>query len=878
MTLDIAALRSDFRAAKTDLLTQFQDTRATASSACQLLTQLARLVDRTLTRLWEASDMPRGAALVAVGGYGRGELFPYSDIDVLVLLPVVPSVTGEDLSAPRVEAFISACWDIGLEIGSSVRTVAECAEEAQRDVTVQTALLESRFICGTRTRFDELEASTHEHMDVPAFLTAKLLEMRQRHTKYEDTPYALEPNCKESPGGLRDLQVVLWLARAARLGRNWAELARNGLLTPFEARQLQRNEGLLKLIRTRLHQLAGRREDRLVFDLQTAVATSFGYESTKALRASEALMRRYYWAAKAVTQLNQILILNIEERVRGQQDAPMRPIDERFFDRGGFLEVARDDLYEQDRHAIFATFLALQQDKTLKGLSARTLRALYNARNVMDASFRRDPANHAAFMQILKADHGQTHLLRLLNQTSVLGRYLWVFRRIVGQMQHDLFHVYTVDQHILMVVRNMRRFFIPEHAHEYPFCTQLAAEWDKPYLLYVAALFHDVAKGRGGDHSELGAVEVRRFCKDHGITGEDAQLVEFLVAEHLTMSRVAQKEQLSDPDVIQAFARRVGNERFLTGLYLLTVADIRGTSPKVWNAWKGKLLEDLFKLTLRALGGARPHLDAEIEARKQQARHTLALYFMPNGIEQKLWSTLDTSYFARHDAADIAWHTRMLWRHVETQKPVVAARLSPVGEGLQVLVYSPDRPDLFARICGYFDRAGFSIQDARIHTSKTGYAIDTFQILTGGAVQFEGVHYRDLIALVETQLAESVASSADLHEPSRARLSRRVKSFPVQPRVSLRPDERAQRWLLTVSASDRSGLLYVIARTLARHHINVQLAKVSTLGERVEDTFLVTGDVLRQDKAQLKVETELLAALEGVISVPVQKLPPPTTR
>ena len=506
---------------------------------------------------------------------------------------------------------------------------------------------------------------------------------------------------------------------------------------------------------------------------------------------------------------------------------------------------------------------ALEQATGIKGLSARTLRALYNARNVMDASFRRDPANHAAFMQILKADHGQTHLLRLLNQTSVLGRYLWVFRRIVGQMQHDLFHVYTVDQHILMVVRNMRRFFIPEHAHEYPFCTQLAAEWDKPYLLYVAALFHDVAKGRGGDHSELGAVEVRRFCKDHGITGEDAQLVEFLVAEHLTMSRVAQKEDLSDPDVIQAFARRVGNERFLTGLYLLTVADIRGTSPKVWNAWKGKLLEDLFKLTLRALGGARPHLDAEIEARKQQARHTLALYFMPNGIEQKLWSTLDTSYFARHDAADIAWHTRMLWRHVETQKPVVAARLSPVGEGLQVLVYSPDRPDLFARICGYFDRAGFSIQDARIHTSKTGYAIDTFQILTGGAVQFEGVHYRDLIALVETQLAESVASSADLHEPSRARLSRRVKSFPVQPRVSLRPDERAQRWLLTVSASDRSGLLYVIARTLARHHINVQLAKVSTLGERVEDTFLVTGDVLRQDKAQLKVETELLAALES---------------
>jgi [protein-PII] uridylyltransferase len=861
MPLDVAELRSQFRAAKTDLLVQFEQHRATTASASRLLTHLARLVDRTFAQLWEASALPRGAALIAVGGYGRGELFPHSDIDVLVLLPVMPSVAGEDSLAPAVEAFISACWDIGLEIGSSVRSVEECSDEARRDVTVQTSLLEARYVCGTKARFEELQRSNLDNMDVPAFVTAKMLEMRQRHTKYEDTPYALEPNCKESPGGLRDLQVVLWLARAARLGRNWAELAKNGLLTAFEARQLQRNEGTLKLIRTRLHQIAGRREDRLVFDLQTAVAESFGYVNTPELRASETLMRRYYWAAKAVTQLNQILILNIEEHVQGSQNAPMRRLNERFLDRGGFLEVDSDDLYQKDRHAILATFLQLQQDKTLKGLSARTLRALYNARNVMDGAFRRDPVNRTAFMAILKADHGQTHMMRLLNQTSVLGRYLWVFRRIVGQMQHDLFHVYTVDQHILMVVRNVRRFFIPEHAHEYPFCTQLASEWEKPWLLYVAALFHDVAKGRGGDHSVLGGVEARRFCKDHDILGEDAKLIEFLVAEHLTMSRVAQKEDLSDPDVIQAFAKRVGTERRLTALYLLTVADIRGTSPKVWNAWKGKLLEDLFKLTLRALGGARPHLDAEIESRKQQARHTLALYFMPEGIEHTLWKTLDTSYFARHDAPDIAWHTRMLWRHVETDTPIVAARLSSVGEGLQVLVYSPDRADLFARICGYFDRAGFSIQDARIHTSNTGYAIDTFQILSAGNMQYDGVHYRDLIALVENQLTEAAASDQPLHEPSRGRMSRRVKSFPVQPRVSLRPDERAQRWLLTVSASDRSGLLYVIARTLASHHVNVQLAKVSTLGERVEDTFLLTGPMLRQDKSQLSLETELLEAL-----------------
>ena len=861
MTVDVTALRTQFRADKAELLQRFKDSRPTTSSATRLLTQLARLVDRVLQTLWEAHAMPKGAALVAVGGYGRGELFPHSDIDVLLLMPLSPSVAGDESLAPSVEGFISACWDIGLEIGSSVRTVEECAEEAQRDVTVQTSLLEARFLCGSKVRYEALEKATYEHLDVRAFVTAKMLEMRQRHTKHEDTPYALEPNCKESPGGLRDLQVVLWLALAARLGRNWHELARNGLLTAFEARQLQRNEGLLKLIRCRLHQIAGRREDRLVFDLQTAIAESFGYVNTPALRASEALMRRYYWAAKAVTQLNQILILNIEERVQGSTDAPMRVINERFLDRGGYLEVASDDLYQRDRHAILATFLTLQQEGTLKGLSARTLRALYNARGVMDASFRRDPVNHATFMAILQEQQGQTRVMRLLNQTSVLGRYLWVFRRIVGQMQHDLFHVYTVDQHILMVVRNVRRFFIPEHAHEYPFCTQLASQFDKPWLLYIAALFHDVAKGRGGDHSELGAVEVRRFCKDHGIASEDARLIEFLVGEHLTMSRVAQKEDLSDPDVIQAFARRVGNERTLTALYLLTVADIRGTSPKVWNAWKGKLLEDLFKLTLRALGGSRPHMDAEIESRKQQARQTLQLYYLPPGIEDKLWQTLDISYFARHDAADIAWHTRMLWRHVETPKPIVAARLSSIGEGLQVLVYAPDRPDLFARICGYFDRAAFSIQDARIHTSGTGYALDTFQILASDPLRFEGVHYRDMIALVETQLAEAVASDKPLHEPTRGRQSRRVRSFPIPPRVSLRPDERAQRWLLTVSASDRSGLLYVIARTLAHHRVNVQLAKVSTLGERVEDTFLVTGDALRQDKQQLTIETELLQAL-----------------
>lgn len=868
----VAELRTAFRQGKAELMEHFAASRPTAPAAARLVRALARHVDRTLNALWERSGMPSGAALLAVGGYGRAELFPHSDVDVLVLLPPAANLalarrrTGSMAPAAMktaIEGFITACWDIGLEIGSSVRTVDECIAEGQRDVTVQTALLESRYLCGSRRVFSTFRHANTQAMDPRAFLRAKTLEMRQRHTKFEDTPYSLEPNCKESPGGLRDLQMVIWVARAAGLGRNWLELAASGLITPFEVKQLQRNEGLLKLIRARLHLLAGRREDRLVFDLQTAVAESFGYQSRPGQRASEVLMKRYYWAAKAVTQLNQILMLNIEERVEGSQDAPMRPINERFFDRAGMLEVASDDLYERDPHAILETFLVYQQSVGLNGLSARTLRALYNARELMGAEFRRDPANRAMFMEILKAPGGQTHAFRLMNQTSVLGRYLWVFRRIVGQMQHDLFHVYTVDQHIIMVMRNVRRFFIPEHAHEYPFCTQLASTWDKPWLLFVAALFHDVAKGRGGDHSELGATEARRFCRDHGIDRDDTALIEFLVKAHLTMSRIAQKEDLSDPEVIEDFARLVGNERTLTALYLLTVADIRGTSPKVWNAWKGKLLEDLYRLTLRALGGARPNLDAEIEARKEEARHQLNLHSMLPGTEVELWKTLAISYFARHDAGDIAWHARSLFRHVETTTPVVKARLSSLGEGLQVLVYSPDQPDLFARICGYFDGAGFSILDAKVHTTRAGYALDTFQVVSPHMEEHLRGHYRDLISLVETQLVQALAATGPLPEPSRGRMSRRVKSFPVTPRITLRPDERAQRWLLGISASDRSGLLYAIARVLARHRVNLQLAKITTLGERVEDTFLIDGSALQQNKTQLEIESELLDAISA---------------
>ena len=859
---DLHALRDTYRSDKAALLAALQATGASTRGIHQLLRKLSALAGGLLQTLWRRAELPQDMALVAVGGFGRDQLFPHSDVDVLLLLPEDMAPQAGSALRTQIEGFIGSCWDAGLEIGSSVRTVAECLAESEGDVTVQTSLLEARQVCGSAALFDEFQRQYRAQMDPQAFLVAKTLEMRQRHTKYENTPYALEPNCKESPGGLRDLQMILWVARAAGLGSTWKELAASGMATAFEVQQIERNEALLCLIRARLHAAAGRHEDRLVFDLQTAVAESFGYRSLSPdgarlpMRASETLMRRYYWAAKAVSQLSQILLLNIEERLNPSTHEP-RPLNERFFEKAGLIEVASDDLYQREPHAILETFLLYQTTVGLKDLSARTLRALYNARGVMDSAFRRDPVNRANFMRIVQQPSGITHAMRLMNQTSVLGRYLWPFRRIVGQMQHDLFHVYTVDQHILMVLRNVRRFFMAEHAHEYPFCSQLAGGWDKPWILYLAALFHDSGKGRGGDHSVIGAQEVRRFCREHGVAREDAQLIEFLVSEHLSMSRIAQKEDLSDPDVIAAFARRVGTERYLTALYLLTVADIRGTSPKVWNAWKGKLLEDLYRATLRTLGGRAPDAAAEIEARKREALVLLALNALPHQAHKALWDTLDVSYFMRHEAADIAWHTRHLSRQVGTAKPVVRARQSLAGEGLQVMVYAADQADLFARICGYFDRAGFSILDARVHTANNGYALDTFQVVASS----QPGHYRELTHMVESDLMRVIEAGGPLPEPARKRVSRRVKSFPVAPRVTLRPDEKAQRWLLAISASDRAGLLYLVARILAQHHLNVQLAKVSTLGERVEDTFLVQGPELQNNARQIEIETELLQAL-----------------
>jgi [protein-PII] uridylyltransferase len=845
----VEAQRNELRDARQAL----RDAYLKGKSPASLLRAHSRLVDRVLAGLWRAHRPAATMALVATGGYGRGELFPASDVDVLVLLDKDPSDTERE----QLERLIGRFWDVGLEIGHSVRTVEGCLELARSDITIETSLLESRLLAGNAALYRKLARSIERIVDPAAFLKAKRLEQEQRHAKHRDTPYALEPNLKEAPGGLRDLHVIRWLAQACGFGDGWRDLEKRGLLQRGEARQLARTEALLQDLRIRLHYLAGRREDRIAFDHQDALASQCGYEDTATRRASERLMQAYYRNAKTVTQLNTILLQNLEARFAGERPAP-RVLNERFQARGTLLEARHEELFEREPRAILESFLLMQQHRDLRGMSAPTLRALWRARKRLDAKLRRDRDAQLLFLSILQQPRGIVHEFRRMNQYDVLGGYLPEFGKIVGQMQHDLYHVYTVDQHILMVLRNLRRFTMPEFAHEFPLCSQLMSGFERGWLLYIAALFHDIAKGRGGDHSTLGTVDARRFCRRHGLSREDTDLVCFLVEQHLAMSSVAQKQDIADPEVVRAFAGKAGSERRLVALYLLTVADIRGTSPKVWNAWKAKLLEDLFRLARRILAGEAPQVDAAVADKQAEASRLLRLYALSDPVKERFWATLDTAYFLRHDAQEIAWQTRNLHYRVDTKVPVVRARLAPFDEGLQVMIYTPDREALFARICGYFERSGFNIMEAKIHTTRNGYALDTFLVMGKGS----GAHYRDMMAMIESELAAELDSREPLGPPRTARVSRRVRHFPVAPAVDIRPDERGTYDALTIVASDRPGLLYRVARRLAGYKINLHSAKINTLGDRAEDVFLISGGALQDSKTVLKLEQELLAELQ----------------
>ncbi len=820
------ALRSDLKTQQVKIEADF----LLHKNPARLLKNQTQLIDNLLKTIWLQANIGEACSLVAVGGYGRGELFPYSDIDLLILLPE----QFDEADNQKIEALIGLLWDIGLNVGHSVRSLQECIEEAKNDVTVQTNLLEARYLIGNKANFAAFITAINAQMRPAIFFAAKFKEQDNRHAKFNDTAYNLEPNIKESPGGLRDLHMILWLAQSQNLGKSWSELAKNQLISHLELRQIQRHQRNLQTLRIRLHYLAKRREDRLLFDFQNELAADLGFVSNAHKRASEQLMQSYYTSVKFINLINEILLKTLESTLTNNLPV-ITPISANFEAHNQWLQAKTASTLQKTPTAILEGFLLLQQHPELEGMSANLLRQLQRVKKLVNRDFRESATNKSLFIHILMQADGVNHTLRRMNRYGILGQYIPAFGKIVGQMQHDLFHVYTVDEHILNVLANLRRFAKPELKHEFPLCSQLFSAFHKPHLLYLAALFHDIAKGRGGDHSTLGTADAKRFCKLHGLVKDDTNLVAWLVEAHLKMSSTAQKTDLSDPKVIAQFAQFVKTETRLIALYLLTVADIRGTSPIVWNAWKARLLESLYYATLRILQNETFSLQQAIDARKIDAATRLAKYGLQAIAYKELWNNVGESYFARFESEEIAWQSRLLTPHVLSDKPIVRARLSPNGDGIQVMIYTRDQDDLFARICNFFDRLAYNIVEAKIYTTQHGYALNSFSVLDQSG---KSVSYSGLLKFIEVNLADKICAS-HIEAPLQGRISRQVKHTPFSTQVSIQAEQNQH--MIEIVAADRPGLLAKIAFIFLQHGVDLHNAKVNTLGNRAEDSFLISA-------------------------------------
>ncbi|MFZ5660407.1 MAG: [protein-PII] uridylyltransferase [Pseudomonadota bacterium] len=853
---------------------QLQDAYRRGAGGPQLVHGQCRLADHLLTQIWQhlprllQRPAPQDLALVAVGGYGRGELHPHSDVDLLFLFgSEAPS--AEDLSF--VETLVTFLWDIRLEVGHSARTVSECLAETAGDITIATSLLEARWLAGSKDSFARLQHSLKG--DNPwtsaAFFEAKVAEQRARHARFGDTAYNLEPNVKDGPGALRDLQVIEWVAKRHSGCLDLRCLSIAGIITREEYRTLIRARNFLWRLRAGLHYAAGRKEERLLFDYQYRLAEELGYQDTRESLAVEKLMKRYFRTLKEVSILTEMLLQTLREDIIPVQHGEPRVLDADFEVRDGRLRAIDLGIFAKQPHSILTLFQHLQRQPAHISVGARTMRALRANLGRIDRRFREDPRNQAAFMAILRHGSGLTRVLRHMNAYGVLGAYIPPFGRIVGQMQHDLFHVYTVDQHTLFLVRNLRRFAVPDFAGELPLCSQIYGQIDKPELLIIAGLFHDIAKGRGGDHSQLGAEDVQRFCQRHGLPAEDTALVTWLVRQHLVMSSTSQRRDIEDPEVIGEFARLMGDQRHLDYLLLLTVADIRATNPGLWNSWKGQLLWDLYHATSAALRrDTLAPVDSDALIRHKQSDVLNLLPSQAEGLAQRHWERLSSAYFFRYDPQEIAWHTQAIVESHSLDLPLVRARLHPQHAGTEILVYAPNVEGLFTHLTGALDRLGLNVVDARLDVTPDGFALDTFRVLDGDNGNISDPR---ILRELEQRLQEGLRGQALRSAPAwRVRRRRRQASlFNVPTEVSFNNQALEPYTLMEVIAPDRPGLLYRIAQALQSLGIQVHGAKVATFGERAEDTFfLVDKHGAKLDEAVLpEVETRLITALTAASAV-----------
>ena len=806
----------------------------------------AQLIDEVLKEIWERQVGDTDAlTLIAVGGYGRGELLPYSDIDLLVLHQ--PEALARH--QPRLEAFFTFLWDIGLEVGSSVRTVQECAALAAQDLTVITNLLESRLLAGNPALHAALAAATgpEQQWPVAQFYAAKLEEQDRRHAKYDDTGYKLEPNVKESPGGLRDIHTIVWVAKRHFGATSLAELRDVGFLTKQECDELFAGQDFLWRVRFALHMVTGRHEDRLLFDHQVRIASLFGYidlppedGGRQDNRAVEQFMQLYYRTIKSLSCLNDMLMQLFDEAIlEAGKSAEVNVLNARFQLRGGAIEARDDAVFKSQPWALIEIFHLMQLQPAAKSIRAETLRMIRRDLRLLDDNARHDLRTRTHFIELFRHGDGLTHALRRMNRYGVLGKYLPAFGRIVGHMQYDLFHTLTVDEHILYVLRNARRLAMPRFRDELPFPSEIFKRLAKPELLYLGAFFHDLAKGRGGDHSELGAIDAAQFCLEHGLSHDDADLVAWLVQQHLLMSLTAQKQDVHDPDVVAQFADKVETRERLDYLYLLTVSDIRGTNPKLWNGWRDTLLKELYRGTARVLelGHASLYtLEQRAAHNRSSALQTLMQAGVDVGDAAATWARIEPEYFLRHSPAELAWHLPELLSHPQAEQPLVLVR-NFEDRGTSVFIYCRDRDHLFGLTTGVLASLGLNILDARLHTTADGYVLDSYVVLEADGAPITGEHRVDeIIQRLGRVIADPSMTVVDVNR----RMPTRLKHFSTPTTIRIRQDHGRDRTVLELVAADQPGLLSMIGRVFQKRGILLDAAKIATIGERAEDVFYLT--------------------------------------
>ena len=831
-----------------DILTErFNSGRA----ATELIYLHAALTDKLLSMAWSLyfdDKQQQDLALVAVGGYGRGELHPASDIDLLLLIKKPDKKLNESISQ-----FFTFLWDIGLEVGHSVRTVKECVNEAKNDITVATNIQESRLLIGSEKLFNEQKKKCSPKKIWPSdkFFRAKLEEQIKRHKRYNESAYNLEPNIKESPGGLRDIQMIGWVAKRHFGVDTLEQLVEHGFLTRDEFNELHNGQAFLWRVRYGLHLINNRREDRLLFDHQRKLAKLFGYTDTRNSLAVELFMKQYYRTVMELSRLNEMLLQLFEEEILlAKKTSKPVPINNRFQSIKGYLEVTFDSVFKAYPFALLEVFLLLAQNPELKGVRANTIRLIRSHRHLINSKFRDDIRCRSLFIEFFKQSHGITHELRRMNRYGVLAAYIPAFEKIVGQMQHDLFHVYTVDEHTIMLIRNLRRFTVPEFYNEFPLASELISNIPKQELILIAGLFHDIAKGRGGEHAKLGAIDATEFCQRHDLSDYDTKMVAWIVENHLLMSTTAQKKDISDPDVVYEFATQVGDIIHLKYLYLLTVADIRATSDSLWNSWKDSLLRNLYHATRDVLRRGLENPALKTELAKENKR--LAVELLPAqhdiNLVEALWQQFNNDYFTRHTASEIAWQTNAILNSNKT--PVIDFKHSEKHNVSSLFIYTPTFTGLFSIITSVLEYFKIDVIDARIIESNHGHALDTYHIQnqTGTTITDE----------LCQKITDSLTEQIDLKQ-RKARstetdfIGRREKQFKFPTQVLFDDDSNAHTTVMEVKSSDQTGILSQLALILDKHKINIISAKIATYGERIEDIFNLTnalGEKLSQQEQQ----------------------------